>query len=57
MAVASGGVGEIILGKKLIIENSRRVALVIEGLTNNTTLTLSKLLRTQGSFDIEYLSA
>ncbi|MBW4598706.1 MAG: caspase family protein [Calothrix sp. FI2-JRJ7] len=51
------GVGEIILGKKSIIENSRRVALVIEGLTNNTTLTLSKLLRTQGSFNIEYLSA
>ena len=50
------GVGEIILGNKSIIENSRRVALVIEGLTNNTTLTLSKLLRTQGSFEIEYLS-
>jgi WD40 repeat protein/uncharacterized caspase-like protein len=51
------GVGEIILGNNSIIDNSRRVALVVEGLTHSTTLTLSKLLRGKGGFEIEYLSA
>jgi WD40 repeat protein/uncharacterized caspase-like protein len=49
------GVGEIILAKDTVVETFRRVALVVEALTNNTTLTLCKILRSQAGFDIEYL--
>ncbi|MBF2063565.1 MAG: caspase family protein [Calothrix sp. C42_A2020_038] len=51
------GVGDIILAHDSIVENAHRVAMVVEGLTNSTTLTFCKLLRAKGGFDIEYLSA
>ncbi|BAZ08719.1 peptidase C14 caspase catalytic subunit p20 [Calothrix sp. NIES-4071] len=50
------GVGEIILAKDTIVETTRRVALVVEGLTNGTTLSLSQVLRSKAGFEIEYLS-
>ncbi|MEA5506052.1 caspase family protein [Halotia wernerae UHCC 0503] len=51
------GVGEVILGfKPAVVELSHpRQALILEGLaTNQTTLALSKLLKSVGGFELEY---
>ena len=51
------GVGEVILGLKPEMGecSSRRQALILEGLaTNQTTLAVSKLLRSLGGFELEY---
>jgi WD40 repeat protein/uncharacterized caspase-like protein len=55
------GVGELIIGRKLNQVSTsmhRRVGLMIEGLSpNQTTLEISKILGSNGGFELEYFSA
>ena len=55
------GVGELVFGKsqsKLIGNVSRRIALVVEGISaSQTALDISKLIGKKGEFEVEYLQA